>query len=133
APEAQRVEDPTVAADGATDDAALRVAVLSDAQFVARDPGSGAVAGARDALREIVADDPDLLVINGDLVDEAAPEDFDLARRVLTEELADASFPWYYLPGNHEVMGGSIANFEEEFGERTRVLDVPTPRTSPRP
>jgi hypothetical protein len=123
-PEPPRVEDGTVAADGATDDAPLRVAVLSDAQFVARDPESGAVAGARDALREIVADDPDLLVINGDLVDEAAPEDFDLARRVLTEELGDADFPWYYLPGNHEVMGGSITNFEEEFGERTRVLDV---------
>jgi hypothetical protein len=127
APEASRVEDPIVAADGATDTAPLRVAVLSDAQFVARDPESGAVAGARDALREIVADDPDLLVINGDLVDEAAPEDFDLARRILTEELAGADFPWYYLPGNHEVMGGSITNFEEEFGERTRVLDVPTP------
>lgn len=126
APEAPRVEDPTVAADGATDGAPLRVAVLSDAQFVARDPESGAVAGARDALREIVAADPDLLVINGDLVDEAAPEDFDLARRVLTEELAGADFPWYYLPGNHEVMGGSITNFEEEFGDRTRVLDVPT-------
>ena len=127
APEAPRIEDTTVVADGATDRAPLRVAVLSDAQFVARDPESGAVAGARDALREIVADDPDLLVINGDLVDEAAPEDFDLARRILTEELADADFPWYYVPGNHEVMGGSIANFEEEFGERTRVLDVPTP------
>jgi hypothetical protein len=124
APEVARVEDPTVAADGATDGAPVRVAVLSDAQFVARDPGSGAVAGARDALREIVADDPDLLVINGDLVDEAAPEDFDLARRILTEELAGAEFPWYYVPGNHEVMGGSITNFEEEFGDRTRVLDV---------
>ncbi|MFC8796160.1 phosphodiester glycosidase family protein [Promicromonospora sp. NPDC057138] len=123
-PEAPRVEDPTVVADGATDGAPLRVAVLSDAQFVARDPESGAVAGARDALREIVADDPDLLVINGDLVDEATPEDFDLARRILTEELTGADFPWYYLPGNHEIMGGSIANFEEEFGERTRVLDV---------
>jgi hypothetical protein len=126
-PEAPRVEDEIVAADGATDTAPLRVAVMSDAQFVARDPESGAVAGARDALREIVADDPDLLVINGDLVDEAAPEDFDLARRILTEELAGADFPWYYVPGNHEVMGGSITNFEEEFGARTRVLDVPTP------
>lgn len=123
-PEPPRVEDPTVAADGATDDAPLRVAVLSDAQFVARDPESGAVAGARDALREIVADDPDLLVINGDLVDEAAPEDFDLARRVLTEELGDTDLPWYYVPGNHEVMGGSISNFEDEFGDRNRVLDV---------
>lgn len=130
APEAPRVEDRIVVADGATDTAPLRVAVMSDAQFVARDPESGAVAGARDALREIVADDPDLLVINGDLVDEAAPEDFDLARRILTEELEGADFPWYYVPGNHEVMGGSITNFEEEFGERTRVLDVPTPGRS---
>src|SRR5690606_386671 len=109
-------------------DAPLRVAVMSDAQFVARDPESGAVQGAREALAEIVAADPDLLVINGDLVDEAAPEDFDLAREVLDEGLADADFPWYYLPGNHEVMGGSIENFEAEFGERTHVVDVPDPR-----
>lgn len=125
APAAERVEDPVVVADGATDDAPLRVAVLSDAQFVARDPGSGAVQGAKQALEEIVAADPDLLVINGDLVDEASPADFDLAREVLDEGLADADFPWYYLPGNHEVMGGSIENFEDEFGERTHVVDVP--------
>ncbi|WP_429762752.1 phosphodiester glycosidase family protein [Isoptericola nanjingensis] len=128
APVAERVEDPVVVADGATDDAPLRVAVLSDAQFVARDPGSGAVLGAKQALAEIVAADPDLLVINGDLVDEASPADFDLAREVLDEGLADADFPWYYLPGNHEVMGGSIENFEDEFGERTHVVDVPDPR-----
>lgn len=128
APVAERVEDPVVVADGATDDAPLRVAVLSDAQFVARDPGSGALLGAKQALAEIVAADPDLLVINGDLVDEASPADFDLAREVLDEGLADADFPWYYLPGNHEVMGGSIENFEDEFGERTHVVDVPDPR-----
>ncbi|MFE5340566.1 phosphodiester glycosidase family protein [Isoptericola sp. NPDC056578] len=128
APQAERVEDPVVVAEGATDDAPLRVAVLSDAQFVARDPESGAVQGARQALAEIVAADPDLLVINGDLVDEASPADFDLAREVLDEGLADADFPWYYLPGNHEVMGGSIENFEDEFGERTHVVDVPDPR-----
>ncbi|MFE7404964.1 phosphodiester glycosidase family protein [Isoptericola sp. NPDC057559] len=128
APQAERVEDPVVVAEGATDDAPLRVAVLSDAQFVARDPGSGAVQGAKQALAEIVAEDPDLLVINGDLVDEASPADFDLAREVLDEGLADADFPWYYLPGNHEVMGGSIENFEDEFGERTHVVDVPDPR-----
>jgi len=128
APSPERVEDRVVVAEGATDDAPLRVAVMSDAQFVARDPESGAVQGAREALAEIVAADPDLLVINGDLVDEAAPEDFDLAREVLDEGLADADFPWYYLPGNHEVMGGSIENFEAEFGERTHVVDVPDPR-----
>ncbi|MCK9794281.1 phosphodiester glycosidase family protein [Isoptericola sp. 4D.3] len=128
APQAERVEDPVVVAEGATDAAPLRVAVMSDAQFVARDPGSGAVAGAKQALAEIVAADPDLLVINGDLVDEASPADFDLAREVLDDGLAGAGFPWYYLPGNHEVMGGSIENFEAEFGERTHVVDVPDPR-----
>jgi len=127
-PPAERVEDPVVVADGATDDAPLRVAVMSDAQFVARDPESGAVQGAKQALAEIVAEDPDLLVINGDLVDEASPADFDLARDVLDEGLADAGFPWYYVPGNHEVMGGSIENFEAEFGERTHAVDVPDPR-----
>lgn len=126
-PDVADVEDPAVVAEDATDDAPLRVAVMSDAQFVARDPESGAVQGARDALAEIVAEDPDLLVINGDLVDEASPADFDLARQVLDEGLADADFPWYYLPGNHEVQGGPIENFEAEFGERTHVVDVPDP------
>ncbi|MBE1878952.1 phosphodiester glycosidase family protein [Myceligenerans sp. TRM 65318] len=127
-PAAARVEDPVVADAGDTDDAPLRVAVMSDAQFVARDPDSPAVDGARQALREIVAADPDLLVINGDLVDEAAPEDFDLARRILTEELGAPGtepFPWYYLPGNHEIMGGAADNFRAEFGDTTRVVDVP--------
>ncbi|GAA1722526.1 phosphodiester glycosidase family protein [Isoptericola hypogeus] len=126
-PQVADVEDPVVVDEDATDDAPLRVAVMSDAQFVAANPGSGAVAGARQALSEIVAEDPDLLVINGDLVDEASPADFDLARQILDEELADADFPWYYVPGNHEVMGGSIENFEAEFGERTHVVDVPDP------
>ena len=124
-PAVAEVRDPVVVDEDATDDAPLRVAVMSDAQFVARNPGSGAVAGAKKALAEIVADDPDLLVINGDLVDEASPADFDLARQVLDEGLAGADFPWYYLPGNHEVMGGEIENFEAEFGERTHVVDVP--------
>jgi hypothetical protein len=126
APAVAGVEDAVVVAEGATDDAALRVAVMSDAQFVARDPESGAVQGAREALAEIVADDPDLLVINGDLVDEASPADFDLARRVLDEGLAEADFPWYYVPGNHEIQGGPIENFEAEFGDRTHVVDVPS-------
>ncbi|HLT85163.1 MAG TPA: metallophosphoesterase, partial [Phototrophicaceae bacterium] len=124
APTEPRVTDPLVVPTGATDDDDLRIAVMSDAQFVARSPESGAVAGARDAFREIVAEDPDLLVINGDLVDEAAPEDFALARTVIEEELGDAAFPWYYVPGNHEVMGGPIDNFVAEFGETSRVVDV---------
>lgn len=116
APASERIEDPVVTTTGGTSEEPLRVAVMSDAQFVARDPDSGAVAGARDALREIVAAKPDALVINGDFVDEASKADFDLARDILDEELADADFPWYYVPGNHEIMGGPISNFSDEFG-----------------
>ncbi|MCB7135701.1 phosphodiester glycosidase family protein [Cellulosimicrobium marinum] len=124
APESARVEDDVVVAENTTDTSPLRVAVMSDAQFVARSPESGAVEGARRTLQEVVAAEPDLLVINGDLVDEASPADFDLARRILDEELGGTDLPWYYVPGNHEVMGGSIENFVDEFGETTRHLDV---------
>ena len=124
APAVEQVEDPVVVDADATDGSPLRVAVMSDAQFVARDPHSGAVEGARDALREIVAEDPDVMVINGDFVDEASVEDFRLARRILDEELGGVDFPWYYVPGNHEVMGASIDNFKAAFGATSHVFDV---------
>ena len=41
---------------------------------------------------------------------------------MLTEELGDA-LPWYYVPGNHEVMGGKIDNFVAEFGPAHRTFD----------
>lgn len=124
APQVETFDDPTLVAAGSTDDSPLRVAVISDAQFVARDPESGAVKGARDALQEIVAAKPDVLIINGDFVDEASTADFDLAKSILNEELAGVSFPWYYLPGNHEVMGGPISNFESAFGNTWRNFDL---------
>ncbi|MFB7914558.1 phosphodiester glycosidase family protein [Streptomyces sp. NPDC056061] len=99
-----------------------RFAVMSDAQFVAREPNSDIVAQARRTLREIKAARPDFLVVDGDLVDEGSPEDLAFARRVLTEELGDA-LPWYYVPGNHEVMGGKIDNFVDEFGPARRTFD----------
>ncbi|MEU8569149.1 phosphodiester glycosidase family protein [Streptomyces pathocidini] len=99
-----------------------RFAVMSDAQFVARTPDSPIVAQARRTLREIRAAEPDFLVINGDLVDEGSSEDLAFARRVLEEELGDA-LPWYYVPGNHEVMGGRIDNFVAEFGPAHRTFD----------
>ncbi|MGW1882749.1 phosphodiester glycosidase family protein [Streptomyces sp. NPDC001970] len=97
-------------------------AVMSDAQFVARSPGSPIVAQARRTLREIKAARPDFLVINGDLVDEGSPEDLAFARSILEEELGD-DLPWYYVPGNHEVMGGKIDNFVAEFGPAQRTFD----------
>lgn len=109
------VHDPLVVTNGTVDNRAQRIAVMSDAQFVARNPDGPNVQGARQTLREILAAEPEMFVITGDFVDEAAPEDFDLARKILDEEIGD-KLPWVYVPGNHEVMGGPIQNFIDEFG-----------------
>lgn len=122
-PESAPVHDPVIAANGTADDRPTRIAVMSDSQFVARNPDSPIVEAARRTLREIVAAQPDLLIINGDFVDEASQADFDLARRILDEEVGDA-LRWVYVPGNHEVMGAEIANFEAEFGDTRTVQDV---------
>ncbi|OEV13480.1 phosphodiester glycosidase family protein [Streptomyces nanshensis] len=121
-PEAARPHDPLIstAADVAGRD--WRYAVISDAQFVARDPDSAVVRQARRTLREIRAARPDFVIVDGDLVDEGSKEDLAFAHRVLEEELGDA-VDWYYVPGNHEVMGGSIADFTAEFGPAQRTFD----------
>jgi hypothetical protein len=95
---------------------------MSDAQFVAANPDSDIVRSARRTLREIKAQHPDFLVINGDFVDTAFPADFALAKRILDEEL-NGELPYYYVPGNHEVMGAPISNFKAVFGETNRVFD----------
>ncbi|MFE9244694.1 phosphodiester glycosidase family protein [Nocardiopsis sp. NPDC006938] len=121
-PPAAPVVDPVVAPGAAVAARDWRFAVISDAQFVARDPDSEIVAYTRRALREIRASDAEFLIINGDFVDEAAPEDLALARRILDEEL-EGELPYYYVPGNHEVSGGTLDNFREEFGDTQRVVD----------
>ena len=121
-PVVEDVTDSVIVRAGGTDDSPLRIAVVSDAQFVARQPDSGAVQGARESFREILAEDPDLVIINGDFVDEGAPEDFELAQRIIDEELGD--FPYVYVPGNHEIMGGDITNFVDAFGATNGYLDV---------
>ncbi|MGC4803470.1 phosphodiester glycosidase family protein [Micromonospora sp. DT233] len=114
--------DRVVLRDGTVDGAPWRFAVMSDAQFVAADPDSDLVAQARRTLREVKAAKPDFLVINGDFVDTAYPADFALAKRILDEELGGA-LPYYYVPGNHEIMGAPIANFSAVFGPTSRVFD----------
>ncbi|MEV0143376.1 MULTISPECIES: phosphodiester glycosidase family protein [unclassified Nonomuraea] len=120
APAVAQVADPVVRPDVAA--MPWRYAVMSDAQFVARDPDSDIVRNARRTLREIKAAKPDFLIINGDLVDEASPEDFALAKRILDEELG-GSLPYHYVPGNHEVMGGKIDNFKAVFGDTYGTFD----------
>lgn len=121
-PEQAAAADPLIDPAAVTERRDWRFAVMSDAQFVARDPDSAIVTQARRTLREIKAVGPDFLVINGDLVDEGSPADLAFAHRILTEELGD-SLPWYYVPGNHEVMGGKIDNFVTEFGPAQRTFD----------
>jgi len=114
--------DRVVLRDGTVDGAPWRFAVMSDAQFVAADPDSPQVERARRTLREVRAADPDFLVIDGDLVDTAYPADFALAKQILDEELGGA-VPYYYVPGNHEIMGAPISNFTAVFGPTSRVFD----------
>lgn len=121
-PEQTAPADPLIDSAAVTGRRDWRFAVMSDAQFVARDPDSAIVRQARRTLREIKAAEPDFLVVNGDLVDEGSPADLAFARQVLDEELGDA-LPWYYVPGNHEVMGGKIDNFITEFGPARRTFD----------
>ncbi|MFC4607413.1 phosphodiester glycosidase family protein [Streptomyces maoxianensis] len=121
-PQQPLTADPLIDPAAETEGRDWQFAVMSDAQFVARDPDSAIVAQARRTLREIKAARPDFVVVNGDLVDEGSPADLAFARRVLTEELGD-ELPWYYVPGNHEVMGGKIDNFITEFGPAHRTFD----------
>lgn len=121
-PASPRVVDPLVVSTGVVSSADWRFAVMSDSQFVARDPSSDIVANARRTLREIKAAQPDFFIIAGDFVDEASPADIAFAKSVLDEEIGGA-VPYYYVPGNHEVMGGPISNFQAVFGDTHRVFD----------
>lgn len=113
------VRDSLIVEQGSLEPARWRFAVLADSQFVAASPDSKEVRLARESLRQIVAAKPDFLVISGDFVDTAWPQDFDLADRILQEEVA-GRLPLYYIPGNHEIMGpGTLTNFLDEF-ERNR-------------
>jgi hypothetical protein len=109
------LRDPAIVANGTVSQRPQRIAVMSDAQFVAREPTSHIVEAVRTTLHQILAAKPDYLVIDGDLVDEGSPADIAFARQILDEEIGDA-LPYTYVPGNHEIMGGPISNFHDVFG-----------------
>ena len=122
--------DRVVLRDGTVDGATWRFAVLSDAQFVAADPDSDLVAQARRTLREVKAAKPDFLIIDGDFVDTAYPADFALAKRILDEELG-GELPFYYVPGNHEIMGAPITNFRPSSATPRGSSTTAAPGSSP--
>lgn len=121
-PAKPRLTDPLVQTARAVDGRDWRFAVMSDSQFVGRDPDSAIVRSARRTLQEIKAAKPDFFIIDGDFVDEANDIDLQLAKRILDEEIG-TSVPYYYVPGNHEVMGAPITNFKKYFGDTHRVFD----------
>ncbi|QGS69390.1 hypothetical protein CV093_17110 [Oceanobacillus sp. 143] len=121
--EEAQTEDPIIVQNEVIGDERWKFAVLSDSQFVASSPNSQQAQMARKSLRQIVAEDPEFLVINGDLVDTAWEEDFAFAKQLLEEEVGD-TFPIYYTPGNHEIAGsGSLENFTNVFGENRYSFD----------
>jgi hypothetical protein len=125
--------DGLISADGSLQDGAdFTFATLSDVQFT--HVNTEMVPVAIQALRRIRATRPDLVVLNGDIVDLGAAEDMTLARRTLEEggcqlvELGtpavpaptDTTVPCLYVPGNHEsyVAGGqgTLDAFRAQFG-----------------
>ncbi|WP_264674631.1 phosphodiester glycosidase family protein [Nocardioides lijunqiniae] len=119
-------------------------ATLSDVQFTAAQPELTKVAIA--ALARIRAQKPDLIVLNGDIVDRGLAEDVTLARQTLeaggcdliglgeepaaesTPDPASGTVPCYYVPGNHESYGvGNVQStldaWEAEFGQPYRTFD----------
>ncbi|WP_211752825.1 phosphodiester glycosidase family protein [Nocardioides lianchengensis] len=137
--------DPLFSADGEADeDADWTFATLSDVQFTSDSQELTKVAAA--ALARIRREQPDLVVLNGDIIDRALPADVTLARQTLeaagcdliavgaepapesTPDHASGKIPCYYVPGNHESYGlnnvqSTLENWEAEFGTPYRTFD----------
>lgn len=117
APIVPRYEQDVLSEAGSPDTMEQRIAIVSDAQFVARNPNSSQVESAHKALAEVCKNHPDHVLILGDWVDEGAKEDLDFANSIIREELDGKNIPWTYVPGNHEIMGTDNLNyFKELFG-----------------
>jgi len=132
--------DPLISPDGRfreRDD--WTFATLSDVQFTAANPELTKVAVA--ALARIRRDEPDLVVLNGDIVDTGTAADVALARATLEAGGCDliaagmppappepGTVPCYYVPGNHESYGaggsqGTLDAWIAEFGRPYRTFD----------
>lgn len=119
-PTLARVEDPLVVTDGTLEEDRWTFAVINDSEFVGTNVNHRL---ARDAMRQAVAAEPDLVIINGDLTDTATPADVADARALIDAEL-EGHVPWYYVPGNHETYGpGDLRYWTAEFGDTTKTFD----------
>ncbi|MGH2992021.1 MAG: metallophosphoesterase family protein [Solirubrobacterales bacterium] len=76
------------------------------------------------AIEEINAEEPDLVVVAGDLTANGYREEFEYARerldRIVTAERV-------HVPGNHDARSVGYLHFEDLFGERTHARTVKAP------
>jgi UDP-2,3-diacylglucosamine pyrophosphatase LpxH len=122
-PAAQVLADPLIVADGGLDGGRWRFAVLSDLHIAGKSSQSKDVRQTREAIRGALEAGAEFIIIGGDFVDTAYPEDFALARQILDEE-AGGRVPVYYIPGNHEIMStGNLENFQAAFGQNRYTFD----------
>jgi 3',5'-cyclic-AMP phosphodiesterase len=73
----------------------------------------------RRAIEEVNAEEPDLVVVAGDLTDDGYPDQFPLAH----EELSALACPEVVrVPGNHDARNVGYLRFEDTFGARDSRL-----------
>ena len=82
-PVVSETEDPLVLQNAEIGDDRWRFAVMSDSQFVAKSPNSQQAKMAKETLQQIVEQNPEFLIVGGDLVDTAYPEDFEMAKAIV--------------------------------------------------
>lgn len=116
------VVDPIVVPGSTVESKGWRFAVLADAQVDAGDPGSDAVERTRATLREIRDTDAEFAIVNGNFVADGTAENLAFARKILDEEL-DGEVPYFYVPGDRELDGGTLDDFRAEFGPTPQVID----------
>jgi len=73
----------------------------------------------RRAIEEINAQDPDLVVIAGDLTDDGYPDQYPLAFQELGKIACEHVVA---VPGNHDARNVGYLRFEDTFGPRDRRL-----------
>lgn len=76
--------------------------------------------GQRELLDAVEAQDPDLVLLGGDIVDDGPemPEE----RALFTVEALAEQWPTYYVTGNHEYRTGRANEIKERIAERGAVV-----------
>ncbi|MFD7711415.1 phosphodiester glycosidase family protein [Streptomyces sp. NPDC059786] len=117
--------DPYVVEQGRLPRGRWTFAVLSDLHVSAAaglDSFSGRQAAV--ALDQVVASEPDFVLVNGDFVDDNNPADFELADGLLRDHVPDG-LPVYWTPGNHEAglsATGGLDAFRAATGRPSRQV-----------